>query len=178
MLAAQRPTAIAGAVLNDVGPVLEPKGLIRIKGYVGKLPQPRSFEDGAEILRRLFSAQFPTLTAEDWLKSSHRAFKGEKNGLVPTYDVKLAKTMQGFDLEKPLPALWKEFDAMRNMQVMVIRGANSDLLSQATVEGMAARHPGLETFEVPDQGHPPLLAEPDTIALIASFVRGCERRAH
>jgi pimeloyl-ACP methyl ester carboxylesterase len=178
MLAAQRATAIAGAVLNDVGPVLEPKGLIRIKRYVGKLPQPRSFEDGAEILRRLFSAQFPTLTAEDWLKSSHRAFKREKNGLVPTYDVELAKTMQGFDLEKPLPALWKEFEAMRNMRVMVIRGANSDLLSQATVEGMAARHPELETFEVPDQGHAPLLAEPDTIARVAGFVRGCERRAH
>lgn len=174
LLAVQRPTAIAGAVLNDIGPVLEAKGLIRIKSYVGKLPQPRSFEDGAEILRRLFSAQFPTLTAEDWLKAAHRTFKQEKGGLMPTYDVNLAKTMQGFDLEKPLPALWKEFDAMRSMRVMVIRGANSDLLSPATVGAMAARHPGLASFEVPDQGHAPLLAEPDTIARIVAFVRGCE----
>jgi pimeloyl-ACP methyl ester carboxylesterase len=173
LLAPQRPTAIAGAVLNDVGPVLEAKGLIRIKGYVGKLPQPRSYEDGAEILRRLFSAQFPKLTPDDWLKASQRSFKHEKGGLAPTYDVTLAKTMQGWDLEKPLPPLWKEFDAMHNMRVMVVRGANSDLLSTATVEAMAARHPGLETFEVPDQGHAPFLAEPDTIARIAEFVRGC-----
>lgn len=178
LLAAQRPAAIAGAVLNDIGPVLEPKGLIRIKGYVGKLPQPRSFEDGAEILRRLFSAQFPTLTAEDWLQASHRTFKREKAGLAPAYDVNLAKTMEGWDLEKPLPPLWKEFDAMRNMRLMAIRGANSDLLSAATVEAMAARHPALETFEVPDQGHAPFLAEPDTIARIAAFVRSCERRSH
>jgi pimeloyl-ACP methyl ester carboxylesterase len=175
MLAALRPTGIAGVVLNDIGPVIEPKGLMRIKGYVGRLPQPRSFEEAAEILRRLFNAQFPKLGAEDWLTAARRTFKQEEDGrLVPTYDVRLAKTMEGIGFERPLPPLWKEFDALANVPLMVIRGENSDILTAATVEAMRARRTKMETLEVADQGHTPLLAEADVIARIASFAGSCD----
>ena len=62
LLASAQPTAIVGVVLNDIGPVIEPTGLARIKSYVGKLPQPKSFEEGAEIFRRLFGQHFTRLT--------------------------------------------------------------------------------------------------------------------
>ena len=175
LLALVRPTAIAGVVLNDIGPVIEPQGLMRIKGYVGKMPQPRDFDDAAEILRRLFDAQFPKLTAADWLASAQRAFKEQNGALVPTYDVNLAKSMAGVNFEKPPPPLWKEFDALAARPLMVVRGANSDILSAATVEEMRARRPDLRTLEVPDQGHAPLLAEADTIGRIAEFARHCDR---
>jgi hypothetical protein len=68
------PTAIAGVVLHDIGPVIELKGLVRLKSYVGKLPAPRSFADGTELLRRLFAAQFPLVTAEGWLAAAHRTW--------------------------------------------------------------------------------------------------------
>jgi len=170
MLACARPTAIAGAVLNDIGPVIEPTGLVRIRGYVGKLPRPRSFEEGSEILRRLFGHQFSRLTDDDWLTYAYRSFKLEKDRLVPSYDVRIAKTLEGIDFSLPLPPLWAEFDALAQVPLMVLRGENSDILSAQTVAAMQARCPALEAVTVPGQGHAPLLTEPELLQRIGSFV--------
>jgi pimeloyl-ACP methyl ester carboxylesterase len=174
LLAAARPTVIAGCVLNDIGPAIEPKGLMRIKSYVGKLQQPASFRDAAAMLRGLFGSQFPRLNDADWLAFAHRTFKETGGRIVPDYDVNLAAALAAVDLEQPLPELWKQFDALAGVPVMVIRGENSDILSAATVEAMRARHEGLDVVEVPDEGHAPLLMGPGIIARIADFVRGCD----
>jgi pimeloyl-ACP methyl ester carboxylesterase len=171
LLAAARPTMIAGAVLNDIGPVIEQKGLIRIKSYVGKLPQPRTFEEGADILRRLFSAQFPKMTAEDWLQAAHQTWREVNGRLVLTYDARLSETLRNVDPERPLPAMWPQFDALAGVPLMAIRGANSDLLSAKTLQAMKARRKDMEVIEVADQGHPPLLTGDAIVARIADFVR-------
>jgi pimeloyl-ACP methyl ester carboxylesterase len=176
LLATQRPTAIAGAILNDIGPVIEMEGLMRIKGYIGKLPKPRNLEDGGEVLGRLFGAQFPRLTSADWLAAANHTWV-EKNGeLLPTYDIQLAKTLEAVDPERPMPPLWKEFDALAGVPLLVVRGANSDLLSAATVAAMQARRSSMEVIEVPDQGHAPLLVEPEIIRRIGAFVASCDAR--
>jgi pimeloyl-ACP methyl ester carboxylesterase len=173
------PPAITGVVLHDIGPVIEPNGLARLKSYVGKLPQPRTFAEGGDILRQLFQSQFPKLTAEQWLAAAQRTWRLHEPApaggvLVPTYDVRLARTLDNVDIEQPLPPLWNEFDALKRVPILVIRGARSDLLSPETVAAMAARHPGLESIEVADQGHVPLL-EGELVARIVDFVGRCER---
>jgi pimeloyl-ACP methyl ester carboxylesterase len=174
LLAAARPGALAGVILNDIGPVIEPKGLVRIKGYVGKLPQPTSFDDAATVLRRLFGAQFPTLSEEEWRGFAYRSFEERDGRLVPNYDPRLAETLRSVDEERPLPALWHAYDALGAVPLLVIRGANSDILSPATVKAMRARHKAMKTIEVPDQGHAPLLSEPTLIGRIETFIEGCE----
>ena len=94
--------------------------------------------------------------------------------MTPTYDVRLADTLKGIDVEQPVPSLWKEFDALRNVPLMAIRGANSDLLSEETVAAMRERRSAMETLVVADQGHAPLLVEPDVVRRIEGFVAGCE----
>jgi pimeloyl-ACP methyl ester carboxylesterase len=127
--------------------------------------EPKNFEDGAELLRRLFGAQFPRLSSDDWMNFARRTFKQEHGRLVPTYDVRLATTLGDINITRALPPLWREFDALARVPLMLIRGANSDVLSAATVSAMQARRPDLETIEVPDQGHAPLLAEDEIIEL-------------
>jgi pimeloyl-ACP methyl ester carboxylesterase len=178
LLAVARPTAIAGCVLNDIGPVIEREGLIRIKSYVGKLAPPTSMRHAADILRDLFGRQFPKLSDDDWAAFAGRTFKQAGGRIVPDYDVKLATALEATDLTQPLPTLWKEFDALAGVPVMVIRGANSDLLSPATVEAMRTHHPGLDVVEVPDEGHAPLLAGDQIIGRIAAFAKACDGGDH
>jgi pimeloyl-ACP methyl ester carboxylesterase len=170
LLGVAHPTAVAGAVLHDIGPVIEQKGLARLKSYVGKLPQPRNFAEGAEILRRLFDAQFPRLSPEQWLASAQNTWKTEDGVLVPTYDVRLARALNEIDIERALPAMWNEFDALAHVPMLLIHGTNSDILSADTITEMQAHHPGMAVVEVPDEGHVPLLEGDELVGRIARFI--------
>jgi pimeloyl-ACP methyl ester carboxylesterase len=177
LLAVARPTAIAGCVLNDIGPVIELGGVMRIKSYVGKLPQPASFREAADVLQQRFGSHFPKWGDADWLAFAHRTFKQANGRIVPDYDIKLATILDAVTPERPLPPLWKEFDALARLPVMVVRGTNSDILSEATVEAMRARRRSLDVVEVADEGHAPRLTDPQTAGRIAAFIALCDAAA-
>src|SRR5262249_46313332 len=121
--------------------------------------------------------QFPKWSGDDWLTFARQTFKEVGGRIVPDYDPKLATILEAIGPAQPLPALWKEFDALGRVPVVVIRGANSDLLSQATVEAMRKRRHALEVVEVPDEGHAPRLVGSRTIGRVAALSHPATRRA-
>lgn len=169
-LAAQQPGLIRGLVLNDIGPVIEIAGLLRIKGYVGRLAAPRDLAEGAAILRSVFAAQFPDLGDGAWLAWAGATWEERDGRLVLGYDPALARTLDALEAETALPDLWPLFDTLAEIPLLAIRGAYSDLLSAETLAAMGRRHPDLQAITVAGQGHAPLLRSPDLLRRIADFV--------
>lgn len=157
VLAAAEPGLVAGAVLNDIGPVLERPGLLRIKGYVGKLRQPRDMDEAAGMLEGLFGRQFPNLTDRDWRDWAAATWETAGGRLALAYDPALAATLEPLGPESDIPHLWGAFAALQAVPVLLIRGALSDLLSAETADAMRQAHPDLDLVTVSDQGHAPLL---------------------
>jgi pimeloyl-ACP methyl ester carboxylesterase len=172
--AATRPAAIKAAILNDIGPVVEAQGLARIRGYVGKLPAPHSWDDAKDLARRVMGAQFTSLSEDEWLAYAKLTFQEKDGKFIPRYDVKLMNQLEALDLEAPLPTAWPQFEGLANVPTLSLRGENSDLLSEATVAEMAQRHPRFQAHTVAGQGHAPLLLDAATIGVIANFIARSE----
>ena len=172
MLAAARPGTLAAAVLNDIGPEVDPRGIERIRGYVGKGAVVGSWEEAAASLREINSSVFPDFGPDDWLKMAHCTYAVGEDGLLrPDYDPRIAERFvpQGDAESNPVPALpdlWPFFGALRTVPTLVVRGEISDILSRPVLERMAALHPEFDHVEVPGRGHAPLLTEPACLAAI------------
>jgi pimeloyl-ACP methyl ester carboxylesterase len=174
VLSGVRPGLVRGAVLNDIGPVLEPAGLERIRGYVGRLPPPRSWDEAVSTIQGYAGAQFTGLSPEDWLHFAQTTFTMRDGALAGRYDPALTESLKALDTTKPLPVLWDQFAGLSGAPLLVVRGANSDLLSEATAAEMLRRHPDAALFTVPGQGHAPLLHDPASLARIAAFAHRCD----
>ena len=127
LMAAIRPTNMAVVVLNDVGPIIEPRGLARIMGYVGRMPVPKTWEDAGMLLREMNDRAFPGIGLAQWEEIARDIFNERKGRPAQGYDKRLARAFGRIDLSRPPPDLWPQFEALAQFPVLVLRGANSDL---------------------------------------------------
>jgi pimeloyl-ACP methyl ester carboxylesterase len=170
LLAATLPGRLAGAVLNDVGPEIDQAGLERIKSYVG---QSVSFPTWVHCARAIGAANadvYPDWKLDDWLVLAKRTHRLTREGrIVPDYDAHIAQPFKVPGGEAGVD-LWPAFDAFAAMPLLIVRGAQSDILSQDVAQRMAARLPDSELVIVPRVGHAPTLDEWQAVAAIDALL--------
>jgi len=164
LIAATDPEKVAGALLNDVGPELDPSGLARIRGYVGKANWYPTWMHAARALAESNADVYPGYAIEDWLAMAKRLYRLSSSGrIVLDYDMKIAEPFRVPGNEAG-PDMWPAFDALKGKPTLVVRGERSDILAVATAEKMAARFASCELVTVPNVGHAPTLDEPEAVA--------------
>jgi len=169
-LAVAQPSCLAGVVLNDVGPDIDPAGLERIRGYIGRdHPQP-DWPSAVRFAKETFKNS-GARTEADWQQVAEGTFRQGADGLLHVdWDVAVAKPLERTG---PIPDLWPLFRALRRIPTLAFRGALSDLLTEATFDRMQREHPALRRVAVAGVGHVPTLAEPEARHAIDAFLDSC-----
>ena len=171
LLAATGAERLAGVVLNDVGPELNPSGLARIRTYVGKPVWHPTWMHAARAVAEGNADVYPGYGIEDWLRMAKRLYRVNSSGrIVLDYDMKIAEPFRVPGNEAG-PDMWPTLDALEDRPVLVVRGERSDILGAETAGKMLARLPRGELVTVPGVGHAPTLDEPEAAAGIDRLLR-------
>lgn len=170
LLAATGHARLAGVLLNDIGPVIDPEGLARIKAYVGKAASWPTWVHAARTLGETNAAIYPDYDLCDWLAMAKRLYKLTPGGrIVADYDKNIAEPFRipggevGVDL-------WPTLDALADVPTLILRGAHSDLLSDATARMMLSKLDLAQYVTIPRVGHAPTLDEPEAIEAIDTLL--------
>jgi pimeloyl-ACP methyl ester carboxylesterase len=170
LLAATGHGRVMGAVLNDVGPVLETKGLERIRQTVGRTGGWPTWVHAARALSEVQADIYPGYALVDWVAMAKRLYRLTSAGrIVPDYDSNIAAPFRlpggdtGFDM-------WPAFDALAAAPLLVLRGERSDVLGAESAAAMAVRGKAARLVTVPNVGHAPSLDEPEAVVAIEALL--------
>jgi pimeloyl-ACP methyl ester carboxylesterase len=171
-LAGLHNSPISRLVLNDVGPVIEYASLQRIGTYLGA-PVRFADEVKAAAFLRSISASFGPHSDEQWMALSRPQLKRAPDGdLIPHYDPAIALPFRAVTAELALAGqtlLWNSYDRVR-VPTLLLRGAQSDLLSHQTAMAMTQRGPLARLVEFEGVGHAPTLVAPDQVDCVRNFL--------
>jgi pimeloyl-ACP methyl ester carboxylesterase len=159
---------LLGLCLNDVGPILERDGLLRIGTYVGVEPTVPTLQEVADRMQTAMPG-FERVPPLRWQEETVRHYIQRTDGVGLTYDPALRIAFDAA-LAGPLPELWPLFDGCAGLPLALIRGAASDVLSRTTAEEMCRRRPDMLFAEIPLRGHIPFLDEPEAISVVTRWL--------
>jgi len=169
VMAAQQGDRLAGVVLNDIGPDVNPAGLQRIEEYTGRLAPVTNWAEAARQTKEIYGAWLSDLSDEDFMRLAKRGFR-EIESDVPRLDMdaNIGRAIRELGAQKGDP--WALFAALQDVPVILLWGVLSDILTADITDRMRAAKPDLEVVPLADRGHVPLLDEPEAIAAIDAFL--------
>lgn len=175
MLAAlTAPDRVSAAVLNDIGPEVDPAGLKRIASYVGKSGPFANWDEMTAAVKATQGIAFPGKDDAFWRVFTRRVARERPDGKVEfAYDPAIANAFSA-NPDAPPPSMVPLFQALATRPVLAVRGAISDLLSPDGVATMKRIKPDIDFVEVPNVGHAPTLEEPEAWNAIAAFLSKVE----
>ncbi len=172
LLANAAPNLLAGLCLNDIGPRIEPEGLLRIMAYVGVDVSYPDWETAARAFA-VAAPGFEDVTPEQWLRATKQAYQQRDDGrIAPAYDMRLRETLPRREdvTAGKTPEMWALLPALQARPFTCLRGAGSDLLSAATTDRLRAEIPHTDVVEVARRGHVPFLDEPESRNALARWL--------
>lgn len=172
-LAATAKDRLLGVVMNDIGPVLDPKGLDAIMSYLGVHPDFPDFDTMAAARKTAMEDSFAGVPLDRWRKEVTHTHKETDAGVRLNYDPRLRDAVIAAGAAGDVD-LWPFFDAIAPLPSAVIHGVNSDLLTAETVTEMQRRNPELIVAQVPNRAHIPFLDEAEAKAALAAWFKQLE----
>jgi pimeloyl-ACP methyl ester carboxylesterase len=170
-LAALPGSPVAKLVLNDVGPAIEPASLQRIGSYLGQPAHWATLDEAADALWAV-SQGFGPHTREQWLALTRPQLRPDGAGFKPHYDPAIAVPFRLVTPELARAgeaALWQAYDRLA-CPTLLLRGAESDLLSPATAQAMTERGPHARLVQFAGVGHAPMLVQPEQVRVVREFL--------
>lgn len=169
LMAAQYPERISALVLNDIGPEINLEGVQQIAGVVRQPIRYKDWPDAIDKIRRYNALVFPDFSANQWEAFAHRTCRESGNGVVPDYDPGIGQTFANAG-DAAAPDLWPVFNQLKELPILLIRGATSNILKASTCKAMQQQHPGLQFVELANRGHAPILDEAPAVLAIENFL--------
>lgn len=169
VMAAQQTHKIAGIVLNDIGPEPFKAGYERVSQYIGRLPLVKNWDEAMVQVKGVYGKVLQDLSDEEWEAFCSRTYRIDSQG-VPFLAMDAAVGDAFRELGDYPNGLWDEFKRLKEIPILVLRGAHSDFLPINVLEKMALLKPDLCQIVIPKRGHIPLLTEPSSIEAIDTFL--------